>query len=159
MFTFYISKTIQSLIFPPGIILLFSLFASFYTKKYRKIFLSLTFFSYLLTTNFIGKLLISPLEKPYYKQKTTKKVSLVVALGGGAYSLTAFRRNSYALMIAKKNNIPLLFNGTKKEAIDANLTFYQFQNYLNLDIKINNNKKYEKKFLIYMGTSKNPGYS
>jgi len=149
MISYYISKIVQAFIFPPGIIILFLFLASFNAKRFKKFFIFLSIISYLITTKVVGNFLLKPLEAPYYTQKVSPTSSLVVVLGAGPHSGAGFKRITYALMIAKKNNIPLLFNGTKSEVKDANLTFTKFDKYLSLNIKYENSQKYKKEFLIY----------
>ena len=132
MLKYHLLKIVQSFIFPPGIIVLFLFLATLFAKRFKKFFLFLTLVSYLLTTQFMGNILISPLEIPYKKSFIKQKdVSLVVVLGGGYYegspnlplSLEAFKRAIYGYEIAKKTNLPLLYNGSGKESESAKLTY------------------------------------
>jgi len=135
--SFYISKIIQSFIFPPGIIILFLLFASFFVKRFRSLFITLFFISYLLSTQYIGNKLLKPLEDPYNKPlKNDPDAKLVVVLGGGYYegsanlplSQSAFKRAVYGYEVAKKKDLPLLYNGTKLESKNAKLTYEELFN-------------------------------
>jgi uncharacterized SAM-binding protein YcdF (DUF218 family) len=132
MLKYHLLKIVQSFIFPPGIIVFFLFLTALFSKRFKKFFLFLTFVSYLLTTQFMGNLLISPLETPYKKSLIKQKdVSLVVVLGGGYYegspnlplSLSAFKRAIFGYEVAKKTALPLLYNGSGKESESAKLTY------------------------------------
>ncbi len=158
MITYYLMKIIQSFIFPPGIIILFLFFATIFTKRFKKFFLSLTIISYLLSMPFIANLLIKPLEDIAYKiSQNNAKADLVVILGGGYYegspnlplSQSSFKRAIYGLMLSKEHNIPILYNGTILESKNAKFTYQELNKSLKLDLKFAKNKIYQKSFIIY----------
>jgi len=132
--TYIFMKIVQSLIFPPGIFVVFLFLASLFVKRFRGFFLFLTLLSYLLSTQFIGNILLKPLENPYNNPlKIDKDVKLIVVLGGGYYqgsanlplSQSAFKRAVYGYKLSKKLNIPLLYNGSFYESQNAKITYQE----------------------------------
>ncbi|WP_024954544.1 YdcF family protein [Sulfurospirillum arcachonense] len=121
MSTIYvISKLFTYLVLPPGIFIIFFLLASFYTKKFRAIFILVALSFFALSNSYVSELLLRPLEKPF--NQTLKKnnyVNAVVVLGGGKIEgsaniplgSAAYKRALWGLMIAKSHNLPLLFSG------------------------------------------------
>lgn len=121
MSTIYIvSKLFTYLVLPPGIFILLLLFASFYAKKFKSIFLLGAFTLYALSNSFIADVLLAPLETPYnVTLDKTQKADAVIVLGGGSIAGSAnlplandaYKRAVWGLMIAKQANLPLLFSG------------------------------------------------
>jgi uncharacterized SAM-binding protein YcdF (DUF218 family) len=121
MNTFYIaSKLFTYLVLPPGIFIVLFLLASFYAKKYKFIFLLGALSFYALSNSYVADWLLSPLEKPYKSTlQTDKNVDAVVILSGGSIegspnipiSSSAYKRAIWGLMVAKTNNLPVLFSG------------------------------------------------
>ncbi len=76
---------------------------------------------YLLSTSYVGTKLIQPLENRYppLSKPLQTKVDAIVVLGGGSYIGTpnlplmegAFKRLIYALTLAKRYNLPLIYSG------------------------------------------------
>ncbi|MFK5881773.1 MAG: YdcF family protein [Sulfurospirillum sp.] len=121
MSTVYIvSKLFTYLILPPGIFILLFFLAAFYAKKFKRFFIFCAFCFYLLSNTIVANFLLQPLEKPYEKGFSKDvQANGVVVLGGGNIigsknlSLTsdAYKRVMYGLMIAKSQNLPLVFSG------------------------------------------------
>lgn len=153
MFSFYITKIIQYMLLPPGIfILLFVI-----VKRYKKVLIGLSILFYLLSCKFIAYKLINPLEKEYRKSATINANSVVV-LGGGYYkdapnlplSEDSYKRLIYAIMLAKKNSIPIIFDGSKNEAIAVKKCVNELNSNFKIDLNISNSSKYKKEFTIYI---------
>ncbi len=122
------SKLFTYLFLPPGIFIILLFLAFFYAKKFKILFLISALSFYLLSNSYVADSLMSPLETPYnHPFKSVKRVDAVVALGGGSMAGSAnlplasdaFKRAVYALMIAKSQNLPLLFSGG---SLDKNFT-------------------------------------
>jgi uncharacterized SAM-binding protein YcdF (DUF218 family) len=110
----------------------------------------------MLSTTFIGTKLITPLENAYTQPKTIPSdLDAVVVLSGGnnlgapniPVIAGAFKRTMYALMLAKKENLPLIFSGGFSESDAAKETLMQINNML--DLNITTPKTYHKQFLLY----------
>jgi len=134
MMEYHILKAIQSFIFPPGIFVVFLLFATVYAKRYKALLLFFTITTYLLSTQYIGNLLLSPLENPYKKPHISQKDAVaVVVLGGGFFegspnlplSNSSFKRAVYGYKLSQKENLKLLYAGSKLESKNAKLTFLE----------------------------------
>lgn len=121
MNTLYIlSKLFTYLVLPPGIFIVLFLVASLYAKRFRLFFLGNTIIFYLLSTTYVADWLLAPLEAPFNKPlEKQQSVDAVIVLGGGntkgvanlPLSTDAYKRMMWGLMIAKSNNLPLLFSG------------------------------------------------
>jgi uncharacterized SAM-binding protein YcdF (DUF218 family) len=105
---------------PPGIFIIILFLASLYAKKFKWFFFSSAVVFYLLSNSYVSDMLLSPLESPYNKQMDDfKEANAVVVLGGGRIkgsvnlplSQSAFKRAMWGMMIAKKENLPLIFTG------------------------------------------------
>jgi uncharacterized SAM-binding protein YcdF (DUF218 family) len=121
MSTIYIvSKLFTYLVLPPGIFIIFFVIASFFTKKFKFIFILTALSFYALSNSYVSDFLLKPLERPFNKtlDKTTK-VDAVIVLGGGSIvgsanlplANDAYKRALWGVMVAKKQNLPLLFSG------------------------------------------------
>ena len=116
---YVISKLFTYIILPPGIFIIILFLASFYAKKFKKLFLLSALLLWALSTKFISNLLIYPLENDFLKDNANPKA--VVVLGGGTNSndilkasSNAFKREVYGILLAKKYNLPFVFSGGEK---------------------------------------------
>lgn len=100
------------------------LLASFYVKKFRLFFLCGTLFFYALSNAYVADALLAPLEKPYNTSLHVKDgANAVVILGGGhikgsanlPLSDEAYKRAMWGIMVAKAQNLPVLFSGAGME--------------------------------------------
>jgi len=154
---FYISKLFTSFLLPPGIFIAALFAAALYAKKYRKIFMGFAFIFLIFSIRAFSNLLLSPLEKPYEKPfvKNEKAQAVVVLAGGSLISSPnlplypgAFKRLIYAIMIAKKNNLPLIYTGSDtlqkdKSSYAVKKTLKQLQEYLNIPLPVSEKIKNE----------------
>ena len=117
---YIVSKLFTYLFLPPGIFILVLFLAAFYAKRFKAIFLFFALCFYLLSNTFVANSLLHPLEQPYNKKfKTQKNANAVVVLGGGNVAGSAnlplandtYKRVMYGIMIAKSQNLPILFSG------------------------------------------------
>jgi len=127
---YIISKLFTYLFLPPSIFIWLLLISSFLVKKYRYLFLSGAIIFYLLSIRPISELLLTPLEKINI---SNKKADLVVVLSGDD------ERLPYGIIVAKQNNIPLLFTGggIKKptEADFAKIILNEYEKTFNFKLK------------------------
>jgi len=144
------------MLLPPGVfILLFLIF-----KKYRKIFFILIIIFWLISTEFVANKLLEPLEKDYSKSSTIKAQAVVV-LGGGYIKNSpnlqlesdSYKRFIYAIMLAKKYKLPIIFDGSKEEAISIKNSVDELNKFLKINLPISKDKKYRKEFIIYIQNS------
>ncbi len=155
------SKLFTYFVLPPGIFILLFILMAFYVKKFKKIFLFFGLCFYLLSNTFVANLLLEPLEKPYNKvfDKNTK-ADAVVVLGGGniipsanlPLASGANKRALYGLMLAKSQNLPLLFSGgglirKYSEANSFVKTMQELQKGLSINLKFSQ-KIQRGKFVI-----------
>ncbi|NOX16460.1 MAG: YdcF family protein [Epsilonproteobacteria bacterium] len=119
-FIYIISKLFTYLVLPPGIFIIVFFIIAFYTKKFKKLFLFIAFSFYLLSNSYVADALLSRLETPYNKKiDYSKKALAVVVLSGGSIvgsanipiSNDGYKRAMWGVMLAKSQNIPLLFSG------------------------------------------------
>ena len=122
--------------------------AGFYAKKFKTFFILSAIVFYLFSTQFIGNLLLLPLESKYNKPLKQQNVDAVVILSGGHVSSSAnlpiqdsaFKRFVYGVMIAKKYNLPIVFTGAGVRdycGVDAAKdTLKELNNYLDLNLSI-----------------------
>jgi len=116
---YVISKLFDYIILPPGIFIIILFLASFYAKKFKKLFLLSALLLWALSNKFVSNLLIYPLKNKFSKDNITPKA--VVVLGGGvnpndvlkAYP-NAFKREVYGILLAKQYNLPFIFSGGGK---------------------------------------------
>jgi len=141
------------MILPPGVfILLFLLF-----KKYRKIFFILLALFWLFSTEYIANRLLEPLERDCLKSSTIEAEAVVV-LGGGYIKNSpnlqlesdSYKRFIYAIMLAKKDKLPIIFDGSKEEAIAIKNSVDELNRFLKINLPISKDKKYKKEFIIYI---------
>jgi len=118
------SKLFTYLVLSPIIFIIFFLIASFYVKKFRIVFVSIALSFYALSISYVSNTLLLPLEKPYNKVlEKNNRVNAVVVLSGGSVAGSAnipigsdaYKRAMWGLMIAKSQNLPLLFSGAGLE--------------------------------------------
>ena len=116
---YVISKLFTYLILPPGIFIIILFLASFYAKKFKKLFFFSALLLFALSNKFVSNLLIYPLENNFLKDDITPKA--VVVLGGGVNpndvlkaSPDAFKREVYGVLLAKEYNLPFIFSGGGK---------------------------------------------
>lgn len=116
---YVLSKLFAYLVLPPGIFIVLFFVASFYAKRFRLFFLANAIVFYLLSTTYVADWLLAPLEAPFNKPLEKQPVDAVVVLSGGSTKGVAnlplgdeaYKRVSWGLMVAKSNNLPLLFSG------------------------------------------------
>ncbi len=121
MSSFYIiSKLFTYLILPPGIFIILFFLAAFYARRFKAIFIFFALSFYLLSNSYVADFLLRPLEAPYNKPlNKSKAMNGVIVLGGGSVAGSAnlplasdaFKRAMWGLMIAKSQNLPILFSG------------------------------------------------
>ena len=116
---YVISKLFTYIVLPPGIFIIILFIASFYAKKFKKLFLLSALLLFALSNKFVSNLLIYPLENNFLKDNITPKA--VVVLGGGVNpndilkaSPDAFKREIYGVLLAKEYNLPFIFSGGGK---------------------------------------------
>jgi len=123
-FIYIASKLFTYVILSPIIFIVFFLIASFYVKKFRIIFVSVALSFYALSISYVSNNLLLPLEKPFNKVlEKNDSVNAVVVLSGGSVEGSAnipivsdtYKRAMWGLMIAKSQNLPLLFSGAGLE--------------------------------------------
>jgi len=126
---YFFSKIVTYLVLPPGIFILLFLLAGFYARRFRLFFIANALLFYLLSTSYTSDWLLAPLEEPYNQPLQKVSVDAVIVLGGGyaqgvanlPLSSDAYKRMMQGLMIAKRNNLPLLFSGggLQKEYLES----------------------------------------
>ncbi len=148
----------------PGIFIVILLVASFYAKRFRILFLISAILFYLSSIYAVGNFLVSKIEEPYNIPLENTKADGVIVLGGGHYKGSinlplepgAFKRLVYAIMIAKKRNLPLVFAGADYELIATQDCIKEFNKNLDLNLtNISNDKIYNKFSVTYTLNSKN----
>jgi len=113
---FILSKVFTYLFLPPGIFIILLLIATLYSNRFRSLMLLSAISLYLISIKPISNIILEPLEQ--FDLNETSNPTAVVFLGGGTNSNDlikaepdAFKREVYALALAKKNNLPLIFSG------------------------------------------------
>ena len=152
MIGFFLSKIAQSLILPPGLlVILLNIF-----KNNKRIILFISILLWLFSTKILAYKLLEPLESPFRVEKNSTLDA--IALLGGGYILDSpnlgiaegsFKRLIYALEIAKEKNIPIVFDGREEEAKEVKRVIDEFNKRLKLNIPILSGK-YRKIFGIYI---------
>jgi uncharacterized SAM-binding protein YcdF (DUF218 family) len=154
---YYLTKIVYSFILLPGNIIVLFFIAAFLAKRFKKVLLFFAILFYMLTTQYAGNLLLSPLESPYNHPPKAEKVDAVVVLGAGHYAgssnlpltPTATKRLLYGLMLAKKENYTVLFSGAGAEADVARKTILELNRTLDLGIGVASDDTYRSGFHIY----------
>lgn len=116
---YIISKLFTYLVLPPGIFILLFLISAFYVKKFKIIFILSALCFYLLSNSYVADFLLNPLETPYNQTLIKEDAQAVIVLAGGnipgssnmPLGSDAYKRAMLGLMIAKSQNLPLLFSG------------------------------------------------
>ncbi len=126
---YILSKLFTYLVLPPGIFIILFLVASFYAKRFRLFFIANAIIFYLLSNSYVSDWLLRPLEEPFNQSIAKTPVDAVIVLGGGhtqgvanlPLSSDAYKRMMWGLMVAKSNNLPLLFSGggMQKEYLES----------------------------------------
>lgn len=126
---YILSKLFTYLVLPPGIFIILFLIASFYAKRFRLFFIANAIIFYLLSNSYVSDWLLRPLEEPFNQSIAKTPVDAVIVLGGGhtqgvanlPLSSDAYKRMMWGLMVAKSNNLPLLFSGggMQKEYLES----------------------------------------
>ena len=141
---YILSKLFTYLFLPPGIFIVALFIASFYVRRFRWLFFSLSVIFYLLSIKPVANLLLAPLESI---NGNNSKADAVVVLAGGsnfngiikAYP-DAFKREFYAFYLAKEKSLPLIFSGGGKrkhsEADNAKSDFELLQKLSNSKLTI-----------------------
>lgn len=111
---FYIYKILKSLLFPPGIVILFLLWIFLKAEKRYIKFLSLVFsiLLYMLSTH-LGYILLKPFVYSYHD--LPEKCDAVVVFGGGI-SDESVSRMLKGCEISRKLNCPVIPSGYKMES-------------------------------------------
>ena len=124
---FYLGKVVDYLLLPPGVFVLLLLLGAIYAWRFRGLLLIGAISLYLISIKPVANALLEPLES--YKISEAQEPKVVVLLGGGSNSNAifkayddAFKREVYALMVAKETNLPLLFSGGGIGLKEANNT-------------------------------------
>ncbi len=152
MISFIFSKILQYLILAPGVFIVLMLIF----RGFKKIIVLLAIVLYLLSCKVVAFKLLEPLEVPFKREKSTN-YNIVALLGGGyiagsknlSLSNDSFKRFIYALEIAKKADVPIIFDGSQEEAKEIKKTAIELNKNLNLNIKVLEGK-YKKEFGIYI---------
>ena len=140
---YILSKLFTYLFLPPGIFIVILLLAGFLAKKFKILFFISAISLYLISIKPVTNLLLTPLENI---KTSNEKANLVVVLSGGSNnndilksSPDAFKRLVYGIILAKQNNLPLLFTGggIKKptEADNAKKDIELFEETFNFKLK------------------------
>lgn len=126
---YILSKLFTYLALPPGIFIILFLLAAFYAKRFRLFFIANAIIFYLLSNSYVSDWLLRPLEEPFNQSIVKTPVDAVIVLGGGhtqgvanlPLSSDAYKRMMWGFMVAKSNNLPLLFSGggMQKEYLES----------------------------------------
>jgi len=155
---YILSKLFTYLCLPPGIFIILLLLATIYAKKFKWLFFTGAITLYLISIKPVSNLLLEPLENI---PTSNQKANLVVVLSGGSNSNDilksspdAFKRLAYGIILAKQDNLPLLFTGggiTKPtEADNAKKDIELFEKTFNFKLKT----YYEDKAIDTVGNAK-----
>ncbi|SHK22726.1 YdcF family protein [Thermocrinis minervae] len=115
---FLVKKLLSFWMFPPGVFILLLLFLSYRLRKDRLSYflsISLALSLYLLSTEPVKDLLLTPLERSYPVPEKVEADAIVV-LGGGSYSTGILKEDSMkrvlaAFVLHKRTNLPLILSG------------------------------------------------
>ena len=140
---YIISKLFTYIFLPPAIFIWSLIIAGILSKKFKHIFISLGIIFYLLSIKPISNLLLKPLENI---PSSNKKADIVVVLSGGSNPNDilktypdAFKRLTYGIILAKQNNLPLIFTGggiqKPTEASNAKKDIELFEKTFNFKLK------------------------
>ncbi len=169
---YIIAKLFTYVVLPPGGFIA-ALMVSI-KKHYKLIIASVILSLYLLSITPVSNLLLEPLETPYMKH-SHRKADLVVVLGGSGSPIDpiktgegTFKRLMYGLIIAKENDVPMIFSGgaTKRpsETVLARNDVEMIEKIFHTRVKVYYEKKslntlenarYTLKLILKMNLSKN----
>ncbi len=157
-FGYYAAKIALSFVLLPGVIVALFFLAALFARRFRGFFLTIAALFYLLSTQFVGNLLLAPLEKPWNHPLREAKVDAVIVLGSGHYkgsanlplSQSGTKRLLYGLELAKKRNLPLIFSGAGEETLAAEATARELNENLGLDLKIATDQNLSRRFILYL---------
>ena len=145
-FIYIISKLFTYIFLPPGKFIVAFFIASFFVKRLKLLFLSISVLFYLLSIEPVANLLLEPLEEPYNKPVEFFDADAVVVLDGGSMlgsanlplSTESFKRAMFGIMLAHKNNLPLIYTGVS--AANHSNAFLdvvkELQDYFGLNISV-----------------------
>ena len=110
----------------------------------------------MLCTYYIANKVLFTLEHPYNKPLKQAQVNGVVVLGGGHYKGSSnlpleeqsFKRLMYAIMIAKKQNLPIIYAGADYEIDAAKITIKELNDTLRLNLRTPQTTGIDKNFSI-----------
>ena len=161
---YHIQNAIVSMVTPPGIFVLLFFLAAWYARKYRKFFLFLGVLFYLFSTYYVGNLLVKPIENRYNKPLQEEKADAIVLLGAGAYTGSSnlpvaegsFKRLVYAVMLAKKYDLPIIFSGANNEINATRESLYEMKETIGFSLpEIKTDKLPHKASIVYPESSAN----
>jgi len=161
---YHIQNAIVSFITPPGIFVLLFFIAALYARKYRKFFLFAGVLFYLLSTYYVGNILVKPIEKEYNKPLQEARVDAIVLLGGGAYigssnlpvSEGSMKRLVYAVMLSKKYNLPIVFSGANNEINATRESLQEMTKSIGFSLpEVNTDRLPHKASILYPASSAN----
>jgi len=116
---YVVAKLFTAFLLPPGIFVIILIIAGFLAKKFKSLFFLSAAFLFLISIKPVSNILISPLENFSRSENITPKA--VVVLGGGInpYGVfkaapEAFKRETYGMILAKKNSLPMILTGGGK---------------------------------------------
>lgn len=124
---YLVSKLFTIFLLPPGLFITLLILPAFYVNEGKVCLLVTALLVALFSSAAIGRILLYYFEAPYNRPiQESSDCDAVVVLGGTVAGegldlpLTdeAFKRSAYALLLAKKYNLPLLHSGTLQTAED-----------------------------------------
>ena len=117
-----LSKLFTYIFLPPGIFIVILLLAGIFARKFSRLFFISALLLYLLSIRPVSNALLSPLENYNHHDDIIPKA--VVVLGGGANpkdpihaTPEALKRVLLGIILAEKNNIPVVFTGAESYLI------------------------------------------
>jgi uncharacterized SAM-binding protein YcdF (DUF218 family) len=152
---------------PPGIFIVLLLLGAIFYKKARVYLFLCASLLYLLSTKAVGNFLLLPFEAPYNHKHVPKTVDAMVILSGGTYGKSAnltlgtssFKRVVYGVMIAKKENLPIIFSGQGlkeySESMSMRDTVSELNYYFDINLTESENLLKNKFSILYENRSLN----
>lgn len=152
---------------PPGIFIVLILLGAIFYKKARVYLILVATILYLLSTKAVGNFLLLPFEKPFNHEHVPQVVDAMVILSGGTHGksanltlgLNSFKRVMYGIMIAKKENLPIIFSGQglKKYSESKSMkdTVDELNYYLDINLTENSDLLKDKFSILYENKSLN----
>ncbi len=132
---------------PPGLFITLLLLIAVFYKKSRVPIVVVAISLYLLSTKYIGNALLVPFEKDYYQVQKSDAIDAVIILSGGHDNASknlpltngAFKRAIYGVMLAKKENLPIIFSGAGRKVYNESDamkdTVFQLNEYLDINLQ------------------------